>query len=167
VSDSGVENVNGHGRAFFGARPAAGAQIFVHVAGFPLYADFEIARFTADSLDFAVGEKIYFGMPTDIQQLRRENSDSAIIGGERLVELGHSTANAREPFHHMHLDSHFRQVQGGLNSGDSAADNQYVFIHDSPRLAGYARGVAILSVIRVVRSFISSFISRFSSAQLR
>jgi len=134
LPDSSVKHVNSHGRAFFRARPAAGAQIFVHVAGFPLHANFEIASFTADSLDFAVGEKIYFGMPTDIQQLRRENSDSAIIGGERLVELGHSSANAREPFHHMHLDSHFRQVQGGLNSGDPSADNQYVFIHDSPRL---------------------------------
>jgi hypothetical protein len=134
LSDSSVKHVNGHGRAFFCTRPAAGAQIFVHVAGFPLHANFEIARFATDSLDFAVGEKIDFGMPTDIQQLRRKNSDSAIIGGKRLVELGHPAANAREPFHHMHLDSHFRQVQGSLNPGNPAADNQYVFIHDSPRL---------------------------------
>jgi hypothetical protein len=73
-------------------------------------------------------------MPTDIQQLRREDSDGTVIGRERLVELGHSSANARKFFYHMHLDSHFRQVQGGLNAGDPSADNQYVFTHDSPRL---------------------------------
>jgi hypothetical protein len=133
LSDSSVEHVNGHGRTFFGARPAAGAQIFVHVAGFSLYADFEIARFTTDFLDFAVSEKIYFGMPTDIQQLRRKNSDGAVIGGEGLVELRHPSTNTREPFHHVHLDSHFRQVQGRLNSCNPSADNQYVFIHNSPQ----------------------------------
>jgi len=73
-------------------------------------------------------------MPTDIQQLRRKNSDGTVIGRKRLVELSHPPANARKPFHHMHLYSHFCQVQGGLNSGDPSADNQYVFTHDSPHL---------------------------------
>jgi len=73
-------------------------------------------------------------MPTDIQQLRRENSDGTVIGWKRLVELRHFPANTRKPFNHVHLDSHFCQVQGSLNSGDPSADNQYVFTHDSPRL---------------------------------
>jgi len=77
-------------------------------------------------------------MPTGIQQLGRKNSDGAVICGKRFVELSHSPADAWEPLHHVHLDSHFGHIQGSLNAGDPSADNQYIFAHDSPLLSGHA-----------------------------
>jgi hypothetical protein len=71
-------------------------------------------------------------MPTDIQQLWRENSDSTVIGWEGLIELGHFAANARKLFHHVYLDAHFSQVQGRLNTGYSTADYQNVVTHNTP-----------------------------------
>jgi len=60
-------------------------------------------------------------MSTDIQQLWRENSDCAVVGRKRFVKLGHLAPNAGEPFHHVDLNTHFGQIQCGLNSRDSAS----------------------------------------------
>jgi hypothetical protein len=61
-------------------------------------------------------------MSTDIQQLGRENSNGAVVGGESLVQLSHLPPDAGELFHQVDLEAHFRQVQGGLDPGDPAAD---------------------------------------------
>jgi hypothetical protein len=72
----------------------------------------------------AVSQQVYFRMPTDIQQLRRENSYGAIVGGKGLVKLRHLPANARVLLHQMHGDAHVTQVERSLYSRDSTADNQ-------------------------------------------
>jgi len=73
---------------------------------------------------FAVRQHIDLGMPTDIQQLWRENSYGAVIGRKGLVQLRHLTADAGILFNKMNLDSHVAQVQCGLHTGYSTADNQ-------------------------------------------
>jgi hypothetical protein len=85
-------------------------------------------------------------MPTDIQQLRRQNSYRAVIGGKGLVQLGHFAADAGILFHQMDPDAHLTQVQSGLHARYPAAyyenflRGHYATIHelflpapDSPR----------------------------------
>jgi hypothetical protein len=62
-------------------------------------------------------------MSTDIQQLGRKDSDSAIVCGKGFIQLSHLSANAGQPFDHVDLDAHFGQIQGRLYAGDSTADD--------------------------------------------
>jgi hypothetical protein len=61
-------------------------------------------------------------MSTDIQQLRRENSYGAVIGGKGLVQLGHFAADAGVLFHQVDLDSHLTEIQSSLHACYSTAD---------------------------------------------
>jgi hypothetical protein len=65
-------------------------------------------------------------MSTDIHQLRRQNSERAIIGGESLVELRHLAADTGQSLHQMNFKAHFGEIQRGLYAGDAAADNKYI-----------------------------------------
>jgi hypothetical protein len=58
----------------------------------------EIARFAADGSDFGKGQEFDVEMPADLDQFRRDNSHGTIIGGKRLVQLGHGPADGRAPF---------------------------------------------------------------------
>jgi hypothetical protein len=70
----------------------------------------------------AISQQINFGMSTDIQQLRRENSYSAVIGGKSLIQLGHFPAYAGVFLHQVDLDPHFTEIQSGLHACYSTAD---------------------------------------------
>jgi hypothetical protein len=63
-------------------------------------------------------------MPTDIQQLWRENSYRTIISGKGLVQLRHFPADAGILFNKMDLNTHVPQIQGGLHAGDTASYDQ-------------------------------------------
>ena len=65
-------------------------------------------------------------MSTDIHQLRRQNSEGTVIGGKGLVQLGHLAANAWQPLHQMHLETHFGKVQRGLNAGNASTNYEYI-----------------------------------------
>ena len=60
-------------------------------------------------------------MPTGLDELRREDSYGAVVCGEGLVELGHPPADAGQALHHVHLDSHIREVERGLDTGNPTA----------------------------------------------
>jgi hypothetical protein len=60
-------------------------------------------------------------MPTDIQQLRRENSYRAVIGRKGLVQLGHLSANAGIFLDKVHLNAHIPEIESGLHSRYSTA----------------------------------------------
>jgi hypothetical protein len=62
-------------------------------------------------------------MSTDIQQLRCENSEGAIISGKRFVKLGHLASNTWQTFDQMHLKPHFTQVQRGLDACNTSPNN--------------------------------------------
>jgi hypothetical protein len=68
-------------------------------------------------------------MSTDIHQLGRENSQRAVIGGKSFVQLGHLSADAGQPLHHVGLKPHFRKIQRGLNARDAASDDKDVSTH--------------------------------------
>jgi hypothetical protein len=69
-------------------------------------------------------------MSTDIHQLRSQNSEGAIIGGKRFVELRHFAADAGQPLHQVHLESHLGKVQGGLDSRDASSNDKNIPIHE-------------------------------------
>jgi hypothetical protein len=69
-------------------------------------------------------------MSTDIQHLWREDSDGAIIRGKGLIQLGHLPADAGKPLNQFHLESHFSEIQRGLNSRYAASDDKYFFAHN-------------------------------------
>jgi hypothetical protein len=72
----------------------------------------------------AVSHQVNVRMPTDIQQLRRENSYSAVIGGKSLVQLGHFAPDTGVLFHQVDSDAHVAKIQSGLHSGYPTADDK-------------------------------------------
>ena len=76
-------------RAIFDADGATCALIFNYVPGFFDQGHVEIAGFAFDRLDFRVCEHFNVWVPADLDQLGCEYSHRTVVGGERLVQLGH------------------------------------------------------------------------------
>jgi len=85
----------------------------------------EIADLAREFCYLAVSQQVNVRMPTDIQQLRRENSYSAVIGGKGLVQLGHFAPDTGVLFHQVDSDAHLAKIQSGLHPGYSTADDKY------------------------------------------
>jgi hypothetical protein len=86
--------------------------------------DLKVADLAREFGYLAVSQKVNFRMSTDIQQLRRENSYSAIIGGKGFVQLGHFAPDAGVLFHQVDFDAHVAKIQSGLHPGYSTADDK-------------------------------------------
>jgi hypothetical protein len=78
-----------------GAFAAAGAFGNIYETRLLKELHLEISRFTGNFLNFRKGEKLDVEMPADLDQLGRDNSHRAVVGGEGLVELRHDTADRR------------------------------------------------------------------------
>jgi hypothetical protein len=63
-------------------------------------------------------------MPADLDQFGGEDSHGAVIGGKGLVQLGHVAPDARGFLHQINPETRRGQVQRGLDTADSATDNQ-------------------------------------------
>ena len=81
--------------ADFGAFPATGALGQVHEAGLLPESGFEISRFSVQSQDLGIGQKFDVQVPADLDQFGRDNSHGTVVGGKRLVQLGHQSADGR------------------------------------------------------------------------
>jgi hypothetical protein len=75
------------------AGTATGTEILIYIAGLFAHLHLEGTHLALYLFHLAVGEEIDIGMPTGIQQLRRENSDGAVVGGKGFVQLGHLAAD--------------------------------------------------------------------------
>jgi len=64
-------------------------------------------------------------MPADLDQYRRDNSHGAVIGRKGLVQLGHNPSNRWGFLKKIDIKSGIGQIQSGLHSGNSTADNKY------------------------------------------
>jgi hypothetical protein len=71
----------------------------------------------------AVSQQVNIRMPTDIQQLRRENSYSAVIGGKILSSWA-ILPRYWGLFHQVDSDAHVAKIQSGLHSGYPTADDK-------------------------------------------
>jgi hypothetical protein len=68
-------------------------------------------------------------MSTDIQHLRGEYSNGAVVGREGLVQLGHLSTNAGQLLHQMDPDTHIGKVQSRLHPRNSSSDNKDFLTH--------------------------------------
>ncbi len=84
----------------------------------------EITGLSADVGDFRERQQFDVGVPADLDQFGGQDSHRAVIGRKRLVQLGHYTAYRRRFFDHVDVIARVGHVQGGLDAGDAAADNQ-------------------------------------------
>ena len=116
-----VEGVRYPGRALRHAVAAGVADVLVDIPGLARDLHVEAAVLTGHALDLAVGQKLYQGMPTGIQHLRRQDSYGAVVRRERLVQLRHDAADARALLDEMDLDAHLRKIERRLNPGDASA----------------------------------------------
>lgn len=92
-------------------------------------------------------------MPTDILKLWPEDSDSTVVRGKGLVQLGHLAADTRELFDQMDLKPHVPQIKGSLHTGYPAANDQYIFVHDN-----------LPSLHKIVQRFYPPFIALTTSS---
>jgi hypothetical protein len=90
-------------RAVFDAGATAGTQVHVDAAGalFDFY--LEIAGLALDAFKICIGDQFDVQMPADLDQYRGNDSHRAIIGGKRLVQLGHDPANRRRFFEQIDI----------------------------------------------------------------
>ena len=87
--------------------------------------DGEAARLALDGLHRPAGQDLHVGMPADLDEFRGENAGRTVVGGERLVELGHDPANADPVFYHVDLHPGIGEVQGGLDPGDPGSHHHH------------------------------------------
>jgi hypothetical protein len=90
----------------------------------------KIAQFPFHLFHFRVRQEPNSGMPTDIHELGGQNSEGAVVGWERFVELSHFPANGGKPFNQVNLESHFGQVQRGLHACNASANDKDIPIHE-------------------------------------
>jgi len=107
IAKADIEIIRDRDRTLFRAGATTGTEVFVHIAGLLPHPYIKGTDLAADFFDLAISEEIDFGMPTGIQQLRRQNSDGAVIGRKGLVQLGHLATDARKLLHQVDLDTHF------------------------------------------------------------
>jgi hypothetical protein len=119
-----LEFVRQSDRADSGAIAAGGAFAEIYIARLIADLYLEVPFFAADAFEIRIREEIYVQMPADLDQLGGDNSHGALICGEGLVELCHSTTNSRALFQQMHIIARIGKIKGSLHPGNSSTDHQ-------------------------------------------
>ncbi|MBA7481394.1 hypothetical protein ES707_16864 [subsurface metagenome] len=125
-ADAGVELIVDLHRADPGAVPTPVALVLDDVAGVLPDPDPEPADLSLDRLDLGAGVDGDVLVPGHLHHLRREDAHGAVVGGERLVELGHMPADGRFAFDEVHVDIVVCKVERCLDAGNPGADDHDV-----------------------------------------
>jgi hypothetical protein len=112
-------------RADLGALRAACAFGDIDVAGLTQNFSLEAPLFSFNFQKLAIRQKLYIQMPADLDQFGGDNSHRAVVGGKRLIQLGHKSADGGGFFQKVDEVSGVGKIQRSLHSGDTATDNQY------------------------------------------
>ena len=62
-------------------------------------------------------------MPADLDQFGGQDSHRAVIGGKRLVQLGHVPADAGSLFYQINPETGGGKIKRGLDTADASANN--------------------------------------------
>ena len=125
-ADELVELVRGLlGGALVHAGAAASALGPVDVGGLLLHGHGEVAHIPGHVGHFGSGHERDFGMLGDVDHLGAEDAARAVDGGEGLVELRHLAADVAFAFHEEHVEARVGAVEGGLDAGHAAADDEH------------------------------------------
>ncbi len=107
-------------RACFYTGSTAHAFILDDVPGLFGQGDFESSRFPFNPVNLSIGQDLYIGLPVDLDQFGCEYSHRAVVGGKRLIELGHMAADGRRFLHHIDFEARGGKIERCLNPADSA-----------------------------------------------
>ena len=114
---------------FLGTQAAAGALGGVYIPGLVPDGDGEVAHEALHLLHLGIGQNVDVFILGRIHHFRGENTGGAVQSGEGLVDLGHFPADGRLLLHNVHREARLGNIQGGLNPGDTAADDQGALGH--------------------------------------
>ncbi len=127
VAHPGLEDlVDDLARALLDADAAAGAVLLIHAARLLADADVEVADEARDLLDLGIAQQGDLVVRPDVRHLGRQDAGRAVQGGEGLVELRHVAADGRLALDHVDGVTGVGQLEGRLDAGDAAADDQRV-----------------------------------------
>jgi hypothetical protein len=113
-------------RTVFYASGTTRTFVLYNISGLFKQGDLEVSRLTFDTVYFRIRQDLYVGMPADLDQFGREDSDGTVIGGKGLVELGHMAANGRRFVNQVNLKPRSGKVERGLNTADPSADHHHI-----------------------------------------
>jgi hypothetical protein len=120
-----VELVHRLGRAGALAVAAGGALLRQDIARLILQDGPEISGLTRQGIQLRAGDDLQVVVPADLDQLGRDNSHGAVVGGKGLVDLGHGAPDGGGAFHQIDKVPGIGQIQGGLHSGNAASHHQH------------------------------------------
>jgi hypothetical protein len=134
----GIENINGFAggqvlvvgirngyRAVLGTDATTRAFLLVDKARLLPDFDAEITGLSRDILNLGPGDDPDVGRPTGLYQLRRQDSDGAVVGGKGLVQPGHDAADGGRSFNQIDIEPGIGKVHGCLDPCDPTADNHH------------------------------------------
>ena len=84
----------------------------------------EIARFALHLQQIGGCQDLDVAMAAGLHQLGRKDAHRAVVGGKRLVELGHLAANGWRALDEVDFDTRVSQVQGRLDSSDATTHHE-------------------------------------------
>jgi hypothetical protein len=113
-------------RAIFHTGSTTRAFVLVNIPGLFKQSYFEVTCFAFDTIDFGVSQDLYIRMPSNLDELRSEYSDGAIVGREGFIKLGHVAADRRRLVHQINLEAGGRKVKRRLHPADSPANHHYI-----------------------------------------
>jgi hypothetical protein len=94
-----VKSILDFPRTLLCTNAATDALVFVNIPGSLDNLNLEVSGLAADGVYFSEGDEVDVDVPADLDQLGGDDSHRALIGGERLIELGHNPADTGRPFH--------------------------------------------------------------------
>jgi hypothetical protein len=107
-----IVRIRGLDGADLGAFAAASTLGHVDIARVLNDPGLEVPFLTLQFPEFCCCQEFDVQVPADLDQFGRDDSHGTVIGGKRLVQLGHEPADGRIPFHQIHIESRIRQIQG-------------------------------------------------------
>ena len=81
--------------AVLGAKPTGSTGIRINITRTNIKLCCEIPSCSFQCKQICIGDHLYIGRPTGLYQFWCQDSERAVIGRKRLVQLGHDTTNGR------------------------------------------------------------------------
>jgi hypothetical protein len=107
------------------ALAATGAFRQIDEAGLLVDGSAKVSRIPFEIQKFGIGEQFDIQMPADLDQFGGNNSHRTIVGGKRLVQLGHESPDRRRFFHEVDIVTRFCQIKCRLHAGDTGTYDHY------------------------------------------
>ncbi len=85
--------------------------------------DLEVTGPTLDRFHRRVGDNLNIDVSPTFHQLGGHDAHGAVVGGKRLIQLGHISADGGRAIYEIDEETCLRQIEGCLHSPDSSTDH--------------------------------------------